>query len=95
MLSIGEIPSSLFNISSMRVLNLEGNKLNGSLTEEMFRQLPLLEYFYMARNQFVASIPKSISNWTMLEELYLGGNSFTGMPLLHLYIYLSQMILLI
>ncbi|KAJ1389707.1 Serine/threonine-protein kinase, active site [Sesbania bispinosa] len=73
-----EIPFSLFNISSMRVISLEKNKLNGSLTEEMFHQLPFLEFLALDNNQFVGSIPKSISNCSMLQELYLGDNSFSG-----------------
>jgi len=64
----------------MRVLSLQKNKLNGSLTEEMFNQLPFLQILSLDNNQFKGSIPRSIGNCTLLEELYLGDNCFTGIP---------------
>lgn len=49
----GEIPASLFNISS-------------------------LWYIDLRRNNFSGTLPESVSNSTLLEELYLTYNSLTG-----------------
>jgi len=81
MLNTGEIPFSLFNISSLREISLMGNNLNGTLPDEMCNQLPQLEFFYINDNYLEGTIPRSIGNCTSLQELYFGNNFFTGIPL--------------
>ncbi|KEH26029.1 putative protein kinase RLK-Pelle-LRR-XII-1 family [Medicago truncatula] len=78
MLHIGEIPISLFNISSLRVISLLGNNLNGILPHETCNQLPQLKSFFLHNNYLEGTIPRSIGNCTSLQELYLYNNFFTG-----------------
>jgi len=91
MLHAGEIPLSLFNISSLREINLENNNLYGSLPDEMCLQLSQLESFALSNNHYEGVIPRSIGNCTSLQELYLGNNSFTGI-LVTLYIHFILLI---
>ncbi|KAJ1428799.1 Serine/threonine-protein kinase, active site [Sesbania bispinosa] len=75
----GEIPFSLFNISSLRQVNLDKNyNLNGSLPHKMCDQLPQLEMFTLQVNQLEGSIPRSIGNCTSLKILSFEDNYFTG-----------------
>lgn len=85
MLHIGEIPISLFNISSLRVISLLGNNLNGILPHETCNQLPQLKSFFLHNNYLEGTIPRSIGNCTSLQELYLYNNFFTGIPLTFLH----------
>lgn len=73
----GEIPFSLFNISSLIVVDLDKNNLNGSLPQEMCHQLPQLAIFSVHANHFEGIIPRSIGNCT-LQYLSLTDNFFTG-----------------
>jgi Leucine-rich repeat (LRR) protein len=82
MLYIGEIPLSLFNISSLIEINLDGNNLNGTLPHEMCNQLPQLEIFTLYGNHFEGAIPRSIGNCTLLQTLTLQDNFFSGTPLI-------------
>jgi LRR receptor-like serine/threonine-protein kinase FLS2 len=80
MLYVGEIPFSLFNISSLREISLNGNNLNGSLSNEMCHQLTQLNTFSLRSNDYGGSIPRSIENCTSLQHLSLTDNFFSGIP---------------
>lgn len=80
MLHTGEIPVSLFSISSLREISLDGNNLNGTLPDEMCHQLPQLEIFTLLGNHFEGAIPRSIGNCTLLQTLTLQDNFFSGIP---------------
>jgi len=80
MLNTGEIPFSLFNISSLRVISLARNNLNGTLPNEMCHQLPQLEIFTLDGNHFEGAIPRSIGNCTLLQTLILLDNLLSGIP---------------
>ncbi|KAL6282483.1 hypothetical protein ACE6H2_013412 [Prunus campanulata] len=73
----GLIPSSIFNMSRMRGLSLSSNQLSGSLPANIGLGLPNLQLLYIAANDLSGVIPK-LSNTSMLTELDLGYNSFTG-----------------
>jgi len=75
---VGKIPS-LNNMTSLRMVELANNNLNGRLSNDFFNQLPQLENFTLAYNQFEGSIPRSIGNCTSLINLHLESNFFTGM----------------
>jgi len=81
MLNTGEIPFSLFNISSLRDISLGSNNLNGTLPDEMCNQLPQLEFFYINDNYLEGTIPRSIGNCKSLQKLYLQNNLFRGISL--------------
>jgi len=76
-------------MTSLRVVNFGYNNLNGDLPNEFFNQLPQLENFNLADNQFEGRIPRSIGNCTSLISFVLASNFFTGM--FHIYfIYYSK-----
>ncbi|XP_028764306.1 probable LRR receptor-like serine/threonine-protein kinase At3g47570 [Neltuma alba] len=63
---------------SIREFSLGINQLSGTLPEDLYYGLPLLEVFAVVSNQLEGNIPKSISNCTFMKGLYMGGNFFTG-----------------
>ncbi|CAL8155018.1 unnamed protein product [Prunus armeniaca] len=73
----GLIPSSIFNISTMRTLSLSLNQLSGSLLANIGLGLPNLQHLHIASTDLSGVIP-NLSNSSMLTELDLGQNSFTG-----------------
>jgi len=91
----GEIPLSIFNISSLREINLDNNNLIGNLPPEMCQQLPQLQMFTIMFNHFEGSIPRSIGNCTLLLMLVLQHNFFTGIPGHNLILFLNYQLLLI
>ncbi|PQQ21840.1 receptor kinase-like protein Xa21 isoform X2 [Prunus yedoensis var. nudiflora] len=64
-------------MSRMRGLSLSSNQLSGSLPTNIGLGLPNLQLLYIAANDLSGVIPK-LSNASMLTELDLGYNSFTG-----------------
>ncbi|KAL3619768.1 hypothetical protein CASFOL_034680 [Castilleja foliolosa] len=69
------IPSSIFNISSLKYLELSKNRFSGKLV------LPgnlNLEKLYLFDNELSGEIPSSITNASMLTLLLLSNNSFSG-----------------
>nr|CAN72497.1 hypothetical protein VITISV_010512 [Vitis vinifera] len=74
---IGEIPQSLFNISSLRFLNLEINNLEDDEISS-FSHCRELRVLKLSINQFIGGIPQALGSLSNLEELYLGYNKLTG-----------------
>lgn len=71
----GPIPFRIFNISSLKHLELNQNQLSGSLPDIWG---PNLEDLYVASNCLTGSIPGSISNASSLTILEIANNSFSG-----------------
>ncbi|WCJ40512.1 Receptor kinase-like protein Xa21 [Euphorbia peplus] len=74
----GVIPPLFFNISSMINLEVTHNNLTGSLPENFGLTLPNLKFFGYGENNFIGSIPKSLSNSSRIELIDLGWNNFVG-----------------
>ena len=80
----GLLPSFIFNITSLKVLNLPDNKLYGGLPWDMCSDLHKLEALILRTNKpFTGGIPTSIGNCTSLmtlslEELNLSGKCQKG-----------------
>ncbi|PIM99783.1 Leucine-rich repeat protein [Handroanthus impetiginosus] len=72
----GQIPSFIFNMSSLEQINFANNSLSGSLP--LYHNLPNLEQLYLHSNMLIGDMPKSFGNLTMLNSLYLDHNNFTG-----------------
>ena len=73
-----ELPSELFQITDLKVLDLRGNQLS-SLPPELF-QLNSLTRLYLSFNQ-LTSLPPQISQMSNLRELYLHNNPLTSPPI--------------
>jgi hypothetical protein len=64
-------------MDSLVVLNLAGNRFEGSLPPEL-GSLPALESLVLENNSFTGGIPPELGQLASLRELRLGGNSLTG-----------------
>ena len=73
----GAIPSQIGLLTSLSILDLEGQKigLSGNLPPEIGNLQYLLGLF-VSKNSLDGTIPTELGNCTSLEELYLDGNSF-------------------
>ncbi|XP_057726971.1 receptor-like protein 9DC3 [Arachis stenosperma] len=69
----GTFPQCLANISSLRDLDLQMNKLHGTLPDFTFQYLTALN---LNGNQFEGLLPKSLSKCSSLVDLNLGNNQF-------------------
>jgi LRR receptor-like serine/threonine-protein kinase FLS2 len=74
----GTIPSTIFNISSLRVIDLTFNLIFGSLPKNMCDHLPKLEFFSIYSNHFSGEIPSELYKCRELQSLYLSNNTLTG-----------------
>ncbi|KVI09905.1 Leucine-rich repeat-containing protein [Cynara cardunculus var. scolymus] len=74
----GTIPPSLYNLTSLRTVDLYENQISGGLSKDIGLQLPNLEELQIWRNKLTGSIPSSISNCSNLVHLDLAENGFTG-----------------
>ncbi|XP_028112705.1 receptor-like protein 37 [Camellia sinensis] len=70
------IPSSLWNLENLRLLNLSFNSLNGSL--DPHKALEVLESMDLSWNQISGNIPRIIGSFQRLASLNLSRNSFSG-----------------
>lgn len=77
----GPVPLSIYNITTLKRLNLYKNHLSGILPWDMCFHLPLLEDLNLGGNQFTGSMPQYIGNCTFLRRLYFSENNLTGMIL--------------
>ncbi|XP_068501024.1 putative leucine-rich repeat receptor-like serine/threonine-protein kinase At2g24130 isoform X1 [Phaseolus vulgaris] len=73
----GSIPCSLANLSSLFILNLTSNLLNGTISSDIFR-LPRLEQLFLSDNHFKIPIPEAIGKCLNLGLLDLSHNQFSG-----------------
>ncbi|RWR78758.1 LRR.XII-like protein [Cinnamomum micranthum f. kanehirae] len=74
----GTIPSSIYNLSDIFMFSVAANQLEGTLPWNLGLAFPNLELFYVSRNRFTGSIPVSLSNASLLQEVYFPNNDFTG-----------------
>ncbi|PON87273.1 Serine/threonine protein kinase [Trema orientale] len=73
----GSIPLSLFNMSSLKIMGLTGNKLVGSLPDDICQNLPVVQELYFSKNQLSGLIPSKLWQCTELLYLSMSFNSFT------------------
>ncbi|KZV57077.1 receptor-like protein kinase [Dorcoceras hygrometricum] len=77
----GEIPSGLYNISGITYFIMSFNRLHGQIPWDIGFTLPKLTYFDLGANDFDGPIPVSLSNASLLENVYLFSNKLTGQNL--------------
>lgn len=75
---VGAIPTSIFNISTLRLLQLHNNTISGTLPSSSGLSLPNLEMLVLLFNNLTGTFPSFITNSSKLQYLELGGNSLSG-----------------
>ena len=71
-------PSYIFNITSLKSLNLSSNQLEGALQAEI-RHLSHLQILDLSDNKFTG-VPAEVGQLKNLETLDLSNNLLTGLP---------------
>ena len=79
----GYVPAELYNISSLRTLDLSNNNITGAIPSRIGNTLPTLEKLIASGNRINGSIPASLTNASKLQVIDLSYNSLAGsVPLL-------------
>ncbi|KAL5582157.1 hypothetical protein UlMin_014599 [Ulmus minor] len=71
----GQIPSEIWGMHNLEVLDLEGNSIHGQLPNQFNRNLRVL---ILGLNKIEGEMPGSLSNCQSLEILNLAGNRLNG-----------------
>ncbi|XP_023770793.1 LRR receptor-like serine/threonine-protein kinase RPK2 [Lactuca sativa] len=73
----GEIPSEIWGMEKLEVIDLEGNSIHGNL-QSHFTGLKSLRVLNLGFNQISGEIPNSVSQFKNLQVLNLAGNHING-----------------
>ncbi|KAL2519922.1 Phytosulfokine receptor 2 like [Forsythia ovata] len=73
----GQIPDSLYMLSSLEQLSLSANNFSGQLSHKLSK-LSNLKTLVLCRNRFSGSFSNVFGNLTQLEQLVAHSNSFSG-----------------
>ncbi|KAM3338573.1 hypothetical protein P3S68_030659 [Capsicum galapagoense] len=73
----GHIPSSICQLTELKVLSISFNKITGDLPKNI-SCLSNLEGFYVGENPITGTIPSSLANISRLQNLFCGNNRLMG-----------------
>lgn len=79
----GTVPEELWNLKTLKKLELEKNKLSGELSSKI-ENLKNLEQFIIRDNELTGNIPSELGECLKLESLLLQQNRFSGCVPAHL-----------
>jgi Leucine-rich repeat (LRR) protein len=74
----GAIPTSIWNISSLKMFSVQYNMLTGMVPTNAFSALPHLREIYMNNNLLHGYFPVSVANASNVSVIQLDGNFFRG-----------------
>ncbi|KAF9664518.1 hypothetical protein SADUNF_Sadunf16G0027100 [Salix dunnii] len=74
----GDLPRSIFNMTSIKRIILPFNRLSGSMPQESSINLPNLKELQLNMNDITGSMPGFLRNLSRLEILDLSFNKMTG-----------------
>ncbi|MFI3321437.1 MAG: hypothetical protein R3Y50_02820 [Rikenellaceae bacterium] len=74
---VGEIPSTITNISYLESIQLQNNSLTGEIPT-FIGDLHYLQYLYLYNNNLTGEIPTEVVTLYYLARLHLGGNLLEG-----------------
>ncbi|KAK7838680.1 inactive lrr receptor-like serine/threonine-protein kinase bir2 [Quercus suber] len=74
----GKFPRGLVDCSTLRILDLSGNAISGSIPRDINEILPAVEVLKLSNNNLSGEIPSSMGNCPNLEVLILDNNRLTG-----------------
>ncbi|KAG9133574.1 hypothetical protein Leryth_016537 [Lithospermum erythrorhizon] len=63
---------------NLQELDLTGNRLSGSVPDQLASHFPSLRYLSLESNEFNGTLPESISNISKLEYFFIGSNHLEG-----------------
>ncbi|KAL8252233.1 hypothetical protein R6Q59_035926 [Mikania micrantha] len=78
---IGNIPSMINLLSSLKVVSFADNVLNGSLTNDEFCKLKNLHELDLSYNMLVGKLPECFNRLSSLKLFDVSSNQLTGVPL--------------
>ncbi|KAK4492885.1 hypothetical protein RD792_000210 [Penstemon davidsonii] len=77
-ISQGELPATIFNISSLVSIDLVYNEISGIIPENICSQSAKLERLGLYRNRIYGEIPSGLTRCRMLQTLSLSFNQLMG-----------------
>jgi len=75
---IGTLITEIGLLARLKVLDLGGNNLHGTLHSAIFSNMPYLEMFYVGKNEMKGQLPKELLDLPRLKNLNISHNKFTG-----------------
>ncbi|KAL7211337.1 hypothetical protein ACSBR2_014252 [Camellia fascicularis] len=75
---LGSIPPTIFNISSLELINFSYNMMFGIRPEDLCVFLSKLEFLALFENEFDGQIPSNLGECRELQIISLSYNKFTG-----------------
>ncbi|KAL7234784.1 hypothetical protein ACSBR1_018273 [Camellia fascicularis] len=74
----GSIPPTIFNISSLKLIDFLSNMLYGILLEDLCIFVPKLKFIYLSWNETDGQIPSTLGECRELQLISLSVNKFSG-----------------
>ncbi|XWS19721.1 hypothetical protein CRYUN_Cryun31cG0040400 [Craigia yunnanensis] len=74
----GYLPSTVYNLSYLQIIDLTSSGLSGDLPDDLCNYFPKLEVLRLDFNEFSGSVPSSLGDCTNLQNLSVSYNRFNG-----------------
>ncbi|KAF7831357.1 LRR receptor-like kinase [Senna tora] len=74
----GEIPIAFLKLQNLKSLNLNHNRLNGTIPDWESGEGNMLAYLDLSNNLLSGALPDCWGKWKQLAVLYMGSNKLTG-----------------